>query len=194
MELKPPFRKARPEDAAALADFVAIAGEGLPVYLWSGMAEPGEDAMEVGRRRARREEGSFSYRNAVLREEGGKVAACLIGYRLTGEPEPIGPDVPPIFVPLLELENLALRTWYINVLATYRQHRGKGYGRELLAIADRLAEEAGAAGLSLIVSDANTGARRLYESCGFRELARRKMVKEGWRSEGDNWVLMVKAG
>src|SRR5262245_41533083 len=56
------------DDAPLLAELVNYAGEGLPLYLWSRMTEPGESAWDVGRRRAAREEGSFSYRNATIIE------------------------------------------------------------------------------------------------------------------------------
>ena len=57
-------------DAADLARLVDLAGEGLPSYLWARMAEPGEDAFAVGeRRRAARDEGAFSWRNAVDRRD-----------------------------------------------------------------------------------------------------------------------------
>jgi ribosomal protein S18 acetylase RimI-like enzyme len=36
-------------------------------------------------------------------------------------------------------------------------------------------------GISLIVSDTAVDARRLYERRGYKEVARRKMVKEKWR-------------
>ncbi len=176
-----------------MAELVNMAGEGLPLYLWGKMAEPGEDPWEVGRRRARREEGSFSYRNAVMREADGGVAACLIGYRLADAPEPIDYDATPaMFVGLQELENLAPGSWYVNVLAAYPEHRGKGYGAELLALAERRAAETGARGLSIIVSDANAGARRLYERTNYREIATRPMVKEEWANGGENWVLLTK--
>jgi len=191
MKLELPFRRATPDDAAAMAELVNMAGEGLPVHIWSRMAQAGEDAWEIGRQRARRESGQFSFRNTVVRDEEGEVAACLIGYPLA-EPEPIDPDMPAMFVPLQELENLAPATWYVNVLAAYPQHRRKGFGRALLSIADRLAAEAGLAGLSIIVSDANHGASRLYESCGYAEVASRPMVKEDWENDGENWVLLVK--
>ena len=35
-------------------------------------------------------------------------------------------------------------------------------------------------------------ARRLYERCGYRERARRAMVKEKWQHPGMEWVLLVK--
>ena len=191
IELGPPFRYARPDDAPALAELINFAGEGLPFYLWTKMAEPGESAWEVGRRRALREVGSFSYRNAVV-EAGGHTLASLVGYALPDVPEPIDYDqMPPMFVPLQELENLAPGTWYVNVLATYPRYRGQGYGTRLLGIADRLAA-AGRTGLSIIVSDGNTGARRLYERCGYRERAVRPMVKERWENPGQKWLLMTK--
>jgi hypothetical protein len=47
-------------------------------------------------------------------------------------------------------------------------------------------------GLSVIVSDANHGARRLYLRCGYREAGERLKVKEGWQNEGRSWVLLTK--
>jgi ribosomal protein S18 acetylase RimI-like enzyme len=191
--VEPPFRHATLDDAHALAELINFAGEGLPLYLWERMAEPGETAWDVGRRRARREEGSFSYRNAILAEDAGRIVACLIGYKLPHEPEPIDPaQTPPMFVPLQELENLAPGTWYVNVLATYPEHRGSGHGTRLLRLAEGLAAGAGRAGLSIVVSDANAGARRLYRRCGYVERASRPMVKDGWKNAGTDWVLLVK--
>jgi ribosomal protein S18 acetylase RimI-like enzyme len=193
MDLRLPFRAAIPADAPALAELANMAGEGLPLYLWSGMAGPHEDPWEVGRRRAEREEGSFSYKNAVMLEEAGKAVACLIGYRLPDEPAPIETSMPKMFVPLQELENLAPSTWYVNVLAVYPQHRGRGLGGRLLALADRIAAEQGLGGLSIIVNDANEGARRLYARCGYRQIAERPIVKEGWETPGENMLLLVKS-
>ena len=101
--------------------------------------------------------------------------------------------MPPMFVPLQELENLAPGTWYVNVLAAYPETRGQGCGTALLARRrDDWPPSAASAGLSIIVSDANTGARRLYESCGYREAARRTKVKEDWQNPGTDWVLLTK--
>jgi ribosomal protein S18 acetylase RimI-like enzyme len=193
IELEAPFRRATPVDARALAELVNIAGEGLPLYLWSRMAEAGESAWEVGRRRAMRESGSFSYRNAVVAEIDDRVIAGLIGYPLPDRPEPIDLDgMPAMFVPLQELENRAPGTWYVNVLATFEKYRGRGYGARLLGVAERLAVAAGRSGLSIIVSDANAGARRLYERSGYAAAATRPMVKEAWENPGESWVLLIK--
>jgi ribosomal protein S18 acetylase RimI-like enzyme len=187
--IEPPFRRATPDDAKALAELIDLAGEGLPTYLWARMAEPGESVWEVGQRRARRDEGSFSWRNAIMLEDGGEPVATLIGYPLPETPEPIAADMPAMFVPLQELENVAPGTWYVNVLATYPKYRGRGHGTALLGLAEQMAA---GRGLSIIVSNGNPGALRLYERCGYRRVAERPMVKESWQNPGTAWVLLVK--
>jgi ribosomal protein S18 acetylase RimI-like enzyme len=187
-----PLRSGTLEDTAVLAELINYAGEGLPLYLWGKMAEPGETAWQVGRRRAARDQGSFSYRNATMIDHEGECAGCLMGYEIPDLPEPIGDDMPAMFVPLQELENLAPGTWYVNVLAVRPHFRGLGLGTRLLAFADETGRALGKRGMSIIVSDANRGARRLYERCGYRELASRPMVKENWQNEGRNWVLLTK--
>ena len=167
--LDPPFRQATPADARALADLVHFASEGLALHVWTKVAGAGGNPWE-----------------------GGRIAAALIGYPLPDRPEPIPQDMPAMFVPLQELENLAPGTWYVNVLAAYPEDRGKGHGTALLAIAEELASDTGRRGLSIIVSDANEGARRLYERRGYREIARRRKVKEDWDGPGTHWVLLVK--
>jgi len=191
-EPNPTFRPATIDDVTVLAELVNYAGEGMPLYLWGQLAEQGEAAWDVGRRRAAREEGSFSYRNATIIEHDSQCAGCLIGYEIPNNPEPVPNDMPAMFVPLQELENLAPDTWYINVLAVRPQFRMQGLGTSLLGLADETAEALGRRGLSVIVSDANAGARRLYEHCGYRESATRLMVKETWKNDGQSWVLLTK--
>jgi ribosomal protein S18 acetylase RimI-like enzyme len=193
LELSAPFRRATPADAAAMADFVHFASEGLALYLWARTAACG-DPWVYGRERATRETGAFSYRNTTLMEIDGRVAAGLIGYPIADTAEPMPADMPAMFVPLQELENLAPGTWYVNVLAAYPEHRGKGCGSALLGVAERLAAEAGKGAMSIIVADTNTGARRLYERTGYREVAKRRMVKEDWQHPGMDWVLLIKRG
>lgn len=176
-----------------MAELVNVAGEGLPLYLWAKFAESGESPWDIGQQRAKRESGGFSYRNAILREDRRAIVSALIGYPLPDEPVSINYDeMPAMFVPLQELEDLAPGTWYVNVLATYPEHRGKGYGAGLLSIAEQLAIDTQSRGLSIIVSDSNRGARRLYERSGYREQAARPMIKESWVNPGENWVLLTK--
>jgi ribosomal protein S18 acetylase RimI-like enzyme len=193
--IEAPFRRAAAEDAGALAELVNFASEGLAFYVWDKIKEAGETAWDIGRRRAAREQGAFSYRNAVVAEIDRRCVACLIGYPQPVEPQPINyAAMPPMFVPLQELENLAPDSWYVNVLAAYPEYRGKGLGARLLGIAEALARETGKRSLCLIVSDANEGARRLYLRQGYREAGARPIVKGNWVTEGRNWLLLTKEG
>jgi ribosomal protein S18 acetylase RimI-like enzyme len=187
------LRPATKDDAGILTTLINYAGEGLPVYLWARMAGPGESPWAVGRARAARETGSFSYRNATIAETDGRAAGSLVGYEIGGTPEPVTADTPPMFVPLQELENLALGTWYVNILAVLPEFRNLGLGSKLLDIAEDTGKSLGKRGMSIIVSSANDGARRLYERHGYVEKASRAMVKEGWINDGKDWVLLKKS-
>jgi ribosomal protein S18 acetylase RimI-like enzyme len=129
----------------------------------------------------------------MIAEIDDVAAACLIGYAIPDEPVEIDYDtMPPMFVPLQELEKLAPGSWYVNVLAAFPEHRGKGLGTRLLEVAQEKAQQARSKSLSIIVSDANEGVRRLYERNGYSERASRELVKDDWVNEGHNWVLLVK--
>lgn len=183
------LRPAVPEDADLLARVIDMAGEGLPSHLWAGMAAPGEDPWEVGRARARRDTGGFSWRNAVVAEVAGRPAGAVVTYLTGAAPERPGPDTPAMFVPLMELEALAPETRYINALAVLPEARRQGVAQALMAAA-----APGPRGLSLIVSDSNAGARALYARLGFAEVARRPVVPEGWQTAARDWVLMLRPG
>jgi ribosomal protein S18 acetylase RimI-like enzyme len=189
MELRP----ARKSDAAALAILVDIAGEGLPAFLWSQMRAPGQSALEVGRARAAREEGAFSYRNATVAEIGGEVAACLLDYRLD-DPYDAGDlsKLPEMVRPLVALEAKAPGAWYVNVLATFPEFRGQGIGARLLALAEERGRKHKATSASMIVASENGGAMRLYARSGYKEFARARVVEYSGCGHGGDWVLMVK--
>jgi ribosomal protein S18 acetylase RimI-like enzyme len=188
------IRRAAKGDAADLARLIDLAGEGIPSWLWSHDAAAQDAPLEVGTRRAAREEGGFSYRNAHVAVIGGRVAGMLLGYRL---PDPY-PDeelveIPALLHPLLELEKGAPGAWYVNALAVSASYRGKGIAQRLMNLAETLARSSGASELSLIVSESNTPARTLYEKRGFEVRGRRASVSSPGapRLESD-WLLMVK--
>jgi ribosomal protein S18 acetylase RimI-like enzyme len=183
------LRAAGRHDAPHLARFVDMAGEGLPRHFWRDMAPEGADLWAFGAARAARDEGAFSWRNAHIAEAGGEVAGGLVTYRVADAPEPLD-GLPPAARPLQALENLALGTQYVNVLAVYPGFRGRGIGRALLSVAAGLA---GPAGLSIIVADRNRAAFDLYLSAGYVEVARLPIVPcEGWDCESRDWVLLTR--
>ncbi|NKB28356.1 MAG: GNAT family N-acetyltransferase [Rhodobacteraceae bacterium] len=182
----PTIRPATRADAPHLAQLVNIAGEGMPLTIWSGMTGPGGDVWKTGAARAARDDGGFSWRNALIAEVDGHVAAALVAY--VTQPEPLDDDTPAMFRPLIELENLAPGTLYINVLATYPAFRGIGLGTALMAAAgQRCAGKA----QSLIAASGNTRERALYQRLGFHDVARRPAVAtDGWTTAHGAWILM----
>lgn len=190
--IRPTFRRATAGDAGTLAEFVEFASEGLALYLWTKIAGTGHNPWSIGRERVLSGTVGLSFQNAVLAEILGRPAAGLISYALPDTTETISDKLPAMLAPLHELTNRALGTWYVHVLAASPEYRGSGLGSALLAVADDLAASARKTGLSLIVSDTNIGARKLYERCGYHEVARCKMVKEQWQHPGTEWVLLRK--
>jgi ribosomal protein S18 acetylase RimI-like enzyme len=190
--IKSPYRRAAPEDAATLAKFVEFASEGLALYLWTKIAGPGRDPWNIGRERVLSGTAGLSFQNAILAEPSGQPAAGVISYPLPDTPKLISDELPAVLVPLNELTNRACGTWYVHALAASPEYRGRGLGSALLTLAEHLAASARKRGLSLIVSDTNSGARKLYERCGYREVTRCKMVKEQWKHPGTEWILLRK--
>jgi ribosomal protein S18 acetylase RimI-like enzyme len=189
----PLLRPARKTDAASLAVLVDMAGEGMPAFLWSQMREPGQSVLEVGRARAQRESGGFSYRNAMIAEIDGEVAGALVDYRLD-DPYDTGDlaALPEFVRPLVLLEAKAPGTWYVNVLATFSEFRRRGVGACLLAAAQERARAAGASALSIIVASENSDACRLYERAGYQQVASAPLVQFPGCAHGGDLLLLVK--
>lgn len=186
------IRDATPTDAAHLVRFINMAADDLPLHFWQKSVGPGGDPWAYGQERAARATGNFSYCNAWLAEIGGDVAACLLGYVADATPEPISPDTPAIFVPLLQLEALAPGAWYLNVLATYAPFRGQGCATALLAHAETIAHRAGCTAISLIAANTHLQALHLYAAKGYAEAARRPIVKGDWQVDATDWILFTK--
>ncbi len=187
--LETPFRLADRNDAEALAELVNFAGEGLPYHIWSELADDGQDPWEIGRKRqAEKAEKA----QIVVVDLGKGAIAGLTGYAIGADPKPIGEEMPAMFRPLQELENQALNSWYVNVLACYPDHRGEGYGTRLLEIAEQIAAASRLEKMSVIVAGNNAGAKRLYEKQGYQEIARRPCISNGWQTDTKEWVLLIK--
>lgn len=190
------LRCATVSDARAIARLMAIAGEGIPVWLWSRAARDGQDPLFVGTERAARPGANFSYRNAVLAECGGQVAGMMLGYRL---PEPTADevtaldDLPELLRPLAELELTVPGSFYVNALAVFDGYRDSGIGTRLLQAAAGRATAQGCTRLSLLVFSQNLGAVRLYERNGYRAIDSRAVSAHPCHPYDDRILLMVRA-
>lgn len=194
------LRPARREDAPHIARLLNVAGHGLPLWYWTQAAAEGEKPFDLGTRRAAQDEGDFSWHNSTMAEWDGAIAGGLITYRIATAPVPLE-ELPPPFRPLQALENRVLGSDYVLALAVYPVFRRHGIASRLLEEAEARAVAAAAArspgtsapGLSLVCADSNTEALALYAAHGFRVEATEPVVPaEGWFSDCQNWLLLVK--
>jgi ribosomal protein S18 acetylase RimI-like enzyme len=189
------IRPARKSDAAEIALLVNIAVHGhmSPGWAHSEQAEGTYDPLEVGRLEMLDEDTVFNWRSAYMAEVDEEVAGLLLGYRKDDVRQPIPRDIWAPLVPIEELEAEANGLWFISMVGVHKPWRGRAVGSALLDQAETLALQTQAHGLGLIVGDANSGARKLYESRGFSVKASRPMLPfPGTQQEGKDWLLMVK--
>ena len=187
------IRDAVKEDAGELACLVNLAGEGIPAYLWEKMAERNETAMDVGIRRIAGEGNAFSYINGRVAVEHNTLLGMIIAYRLP-DPYPTEeiPGYPDILQPLVKLEAMVPGSWYINAIATFPDHRGKGVAGQLISDSISRAHQQGCKRISLIVASENSQARRLYEHLGFGTIATLPVVPYPGCLHGGEWALMTR--
>lgn len=185
---------AKCKDAKELAYLINLAGEGMPEYLWSEMAENGQSALEVGAQRAARNEGGFSYNNAKVIYKNNRVAGMIISYQLD-EPYEIGDinDYPEVVHPLIELEAMVPGSWYINALATHQTCREMGIASTLLEEAERQARSNQVKTMSIIVASENPAARKLYLDKGYQLKATLPVAEYPNCILRGGWELLIKA-
>ena len=189
----PALRPARREDAADLARLVELASEGLAALplgadggAGRGRRSPSAPGARGPRRgglllaergdgRDRRRGGGRARRLPDRRRRRSRSTRCRRSFR-----------------PLQALENRALGTHYVNVLATYPAFRRRGVAARLLAEAERRG-----GGRARAEPDrrrpATRPARRLYEALRLRRGGAGADGQGGLAdSESRTWVLMLK--
>jgi ribosomal protein S18 acetylase RimI-like enzyme len=182
------FRPAVVSDCGIIARLYQISSDGVADYIWTQLAAPGEDPLEVGRRRYERENTLFSYQNCTLAEIDGKPVGMLVAFPLFDDPEEVETD--PVLAPYAKLEEDA--SYYICGVALFPAARGAGIGSRFMALAERSARERGLHKTSLIVFEQNEGARRLYERLGYREVAREPIYPHPLIHYDGDALLLVK--
>jgi ribosomal protein S18 acetylase RimI-like enzyme len=182
------LRPARKSDCRRIAELYRISSDGVADYIWTKLASPGEDILEVGRRRYEREGTLFSYQNCKLVDRNGEILGMLVAFPMKVDPEYVETD--PVLVPYSLLEED--ESYYVCGMAIEAAHRDQGIGTQLLAEAERSARALGFSKLSLIVFEQNAGAKRLYERAGYHEKLRHAVVPHPLIHYTGDALLMVK--
>jgi ribosomal protein S18 acetylase RimI-like enzyme len=169
------FRPAVKSECRTIARLYSISSDGLSDYIWTTLARPGEDILDVGERRYSNEKLPFSYKSCVVAELEGEVIGMLVAFPMHLPDGPNAANEPdPVLAPYAKLEKD--NCYYIMGVAVFPEYRGRGIGTRFLEIAEEKALEHGLPQLSLIVFERNEGAKRLYERNGFYEVMREKVV------------------
>lgn len=183
------FRPALKSDCRSIAELYRLSSDGVADYIWTKLAQPGEDILEVGTRRYQREESDFSYLNCTIAELEGVVAGMLVAFPIFVDPEYVEED--PVLAPYSNLEED--NSYYICGIAFFPEYRGRGLGRKLMGLAEQHAGEKGFSKLSLIVFEENRIAKELYIKLGYREVAQQPIVPHPLIHYRGDAILMVKA-
>ncbi len=166
------LRAATPDDARELAKLIDIAGEGIPTWLWAQSTRAGQTPLDVGVARAERTTGGFSYSNALVAHDTRGVLGMVLSYAITEALEEDVEGLAAPIAPFVELEADSVGSWYVNALAVFPQHRGKGLGARMMQAAERSASDAGQKQMTIQVFEQNLGAVRLYRLLGYSERGR----------------------
>lgn len=166
-----------------------ISSDGVADYIWSTLAQPGEDLLDIGQRRYEREDTDFSYKNCTMAVSGDEVVGMMVAFPMQAN-EDHDEDIDPVLTPYSKLEEP--NSYYICGVAVISDQRGRGIGSRFMALAEKHALEKGFSKISLIVFEKNVRAKQLYEKLGYVEKKHEPIVPhELIRYTGDA-VLMVK--
>ena len=182
------IRPARKSECRRIAQFYRISSDGVADYIWTRMAEPGGDILDVGQKRYEREGGTFSYENCKLVELEGSVVAMLVAFPMEVDEYE---ETDPVLAPYSVLEED--QSYYICGMAVEERFRRKGIATMLMDEAERDCLRLGLVKLSLIVFEQNVQARRLYERCGYVETRRLPVVPHPLIHYTGDALLMVKS-
>jgi len=187
-EVQYSIRPARKSDCRRIAELYRISSDGVADYIWTKLSRPGEDILEVGRRRYEREGTPFSYENCKMVEVKGAVVGMLVAFPMKVDRDYRETD--PVLVPYSLLEED--ESYYVCGMAVDEAQRGKGIGMALLDEAERTCRQSGLEKLSLIVFEQNIKARRLYERFGYVMTRRHPVFPHPLIHYTGDALLMVK--
>ena len=184
------FRPARKEECRVIAELFSVSSGGVADYIWSQLAEEGEDTLDVGKMRYENEDLAFSYKNTTIAQINNEIAGMLVAFPMYVDPNKDFSDSDPVLVPYEKLEED--NSYYIFGVALFEKFRGRGIGSKLMDIAEEQAKEGGFKKLSLIVFEQNEGAKKLYDRLGYVEVAREHVAPHPLIHYSGDALLMVK--
>lgn len=187
-------RPAQVADIPHLAHALMEASGGLVEAVYEGVI-PGREAHLIVEHLFSRAESTTSVTNCLVAENARRVLGSVHAFPMDamgeGPPDPLVPeDRYYLFAPFEHMH--ADGSYYIMALAVYPEFQGSGIGQRLMAEAEAVGRAEGFKVMSLNVFAQNTGAVRLYESLGYKEVAREPAVGHDKIRYGGDVLLMTR--
>ena len=182
------------DDCTHLTLIRDMAGRRMPAYLWSQEVVQGQSCFEYGREKIRTDAKFDAYfKNWQVAQLESNFVGAFFGF-LVDDPYPDRnlEAVPECFRPCVELEKVASGAWMLQAIAILPEYRGKGFARQLLDKAARVAAKAGTNRVALQVEEVNSVAMRAYTRNGFVEADRRPYVHFPGSQDSGDVILMCK--
>jgi len=182
------FRPAGQAESRTIAELYRMAAGGVADYMWQGMAEAGEDVLDVGDRRFARTGEDFSFQHCLMAIADGNICGMVHAFPMEAVSE-VPDDMDPVLKPYCELESAP--GLYIAGIACYADWRGRGIGARMIDLMRHRAMSENLPELSLIAFAENEGSVRLYEREGFEVTKRRAIHPHPLIQYGGEALLMV---
>ncbi|MEQ1523292.1 MAG: GNAT family N-acetyltransferase [Aestuariivirga sp.] len=192
------IRDAVEGDARALAEVCVMAGHGVMELFYEGLI-PGKSVIDCVMTRRILDRDSFATfrRWRVATDASGQFLGALNS--LPHKALMNAPDDPLLnaaklrpIAALLELEETAVDSYYVNIIAVYPQHRRSGAGAALMRDAEHLARVQKFHRMSLCTFENDPGLMAFYGRQGFEAQARRAIEPHPSLGMSGHFVLMTR--
>ncbi len=188
------IRPAQISDVPHLAHALMEASGGLVEALYEG-AIPGRETQHIVEHLFSRPNVTTAFANCWVAENEERVLGSIHAFPMDAMGEdPADPLVPDARKYLYEpFEHMhAEGSYYIMAVAVYAGFRDRGIGKRLMAEVETAAKAKGFKEMSLNVFAENQDAVRLYETLGYKESARHRVIAHDKIRYGGDYLLMTR--
>ncbi|MDO8353970.1 MAG: GNAT family N-acetyltransferase [Aestuariivirga sp.] len=192
------IRDAEAGDARALAEVCIMAGHGVMELFYEGLV-PGKSVIDcvIARRILDRDSFATFRRWRVATDASGHFLGALNS--LPHKALMNAPDDPLLdearlrpIAALLELEEIPVDSYYVNIIAVFPQHRRSGAGAALMRDAEQLARLKKFRRMSLCTIEDDPGLMGFYRGQGFETQARRAIAPHPAIGMSGHFALMTR--
>ncbi|MET3978976.1 ribosomal protein S18 acetylase RimI-like enzyme [Mucilaginibacter sp. UYP25] len=172
------IRQATPADAPAISRLIALAMGPLAAK-FANSDDPAK-ALELFERFARLTGNQYSYTNILVWDEQGETTGMIMAYD--------GAKLDDLRKPFLDYTRTQFGfagtpegetqpgEYYIDCLAVFPGHQGKGIAKKLITALFGRAKELGHHTVGLLVDKGNDKAKKLYTDLGFTEQGEKRLL------------------